>query len=86
MGDIQAGQRRELRTPVRSTHLSLLPCVQVRSGAYPASKVVWKRRFARGHEGNHSPPSSDQLKNECSYAGTTLRYFIIIIITKDWTL
>jgi hypothetical protein len=35
---------------------------------------VWKRHFAWRHGGNHSPPSSDQLKNECSYAGTTLRY------------
>jgi hypothetical protein len=40
MGDIQAGQRREFRTPGRSKHLSLLQCVQVRSGAHPASKVM----------------------------------------------
>jgi len=55
--------------PAEATDLSLLQDVKTSSGAYPACPIQWVLRLfpgvkQPGHEGDHSPQFSAEVKNE----------------------
>jgi hypothetical protein len=54
----------EVRSPT-GADFSSSPCVQTGSGAHPASYPMGTGDEARpGHDADHSPPSSAEVKNE----------------------
>jgi hypothetical protein len=77
---IQAGGS-GVRIPVGTRDFALLQKVQTDSGAHLASYTMGTGVLSRGvkrpdHDVYHSPPSSDEIRNEWRYTSTPLAYLL----------
>jgi hypothetical protein len=72
------GRRSEFRIPGTDKRFFSSKTVQTGSGALPASSSMGSGFISRGHEVNHSLPSSAEVKNEWSCTTTPLIYLMYL--------
>jgi hypothetical protein len=80
-------QGSRVRIPAGAGNFSLHHRVQNGSGAHPVSYPMGTRGFSlgvkrQGHESDHSPPSSAEVKNVCNYTSTPQYVFIAWCLVK----